>query len=120
MLKRIDPALSYLVLSLGVVLLALAPMFAGSFLSRSGIEYIGAVLFVPFLGLLNLARVKSRHPSVRTPAIIANLTAVVYLLLAYLVVQEPAAIAVTVPVLGLCITAWKDPKGGKPETKTTV
>ena len=96
----------YLVTGLGVVFLGLAPMFAGSFVSRAGVEYLGAVLFLVFLGLLNLARSKSQHPAVRRMAISANVIALAYLVLASIVTQEPAAMEVSLPVLALGCTSW--------------
>ncbi len=117
MLKQCDKVLSYIVIGLGILFIALTPMYA-SFPSRGGIEYIGAVLFLPFLGLLNLARVKSQHQSTKILAIIANVIALIYLLSAYFIVKDPAAIAVSVPVLGLCFTSWRNPKNEKPSTST--
>jgi hypothetical protein len=106
MLRKADNVLSYLITGLGVVFLALTPMYAGSFVSRGGVEYMGAVLFLVFLGLLNLARIKSQHPSARTLAIFANATALAYLVLVSIVVQDPAAIGVILPVLALGCTSW--------------
>lgn len=59
-----------------------------------------------FLGLLNIARIKSQHHSARTGAILANLIALLYLLLVVAVLQEPAAIGVSLPVLALCCISW--------------
>lgn len=106
MLKKADILLSYLLIGLGVVFLALTPMYAGSFVSRGGVEYMGAVLFLVFLGLLNLARIKSRNPSARTLAMVANAIALAYLALVSVVLQDPAAIGVLLPVLALACTSW--------------
>jgi hypothetical protein len=118
MLKQIDNVLCYLVIGLGILFMALTPMYAGSYVSRGGVEFMGAVLFVVFLGLLNLARIKSQHPSVRTLAIVANAIALVYLLLVGLVVQERAGIGVCLPVLALGCTSWmnRPPKNPAPPT----
>ena len=115
MLNQIDKVLSWLVVGLGILFIALTPMYA-SFPSGDGIEYIGAVLFLVFLGMLNLARVKSQHQTARNLSICANVVAFIYLISAYLIVHEPAAIAVSVPVLGLCFTSWRKPKHEKPKT----
>jgi hypothetical protein len=120
MLKQTDNALCYLVTGLGVVFLALTPIYAGSFVSRSGVEYMGAVLFLVFLGLLNLARIKSQHHSARTVAILANAIALAYLLLASIVVQDPAAIGVSLPVLALCYTSWMNRTNGSPKLPTSA
>jgi hypothetical protein len=64
MLRKADYVLCYLITGLGFVFLALTPMYAGSFVSRCGVEHMGAVLFLVFLGLLNLARIKSQHPAI--------------------------------------------------------
>jgi len=98
--------LCYLVNGLGILFLMLTPKYAGSFTSRGGVEYMGAVLFLVFLGLLNLARIKSEHHSARTVAIVANLIAAAYLLFASVVVQDPEAIGVSVPVIVLCCTSY--------------
>ena len=110
MLNLIDNALSYLVTGLGVVFLALTPVYAGNFTSRGGVEYMGAVLFLVFLGLLNLARIKSGHHSARSLAICADVISLFYLLLAYVVERDPAALGVGVLVLLLCFTAWMNRK----------
>jgi hypothetical protein len=110
MLKLVDSVLCYLVTGLGVVFLALTPLYAGSFFSRGGVQYMGAVLFLVFLGLVNLARVKSQHPSARTVAIIANVVALVYLLFASIAVQDPAAVGISLPVLALGCTSWLNRK----------
>ena len=107
MLKYIDDALSYVITGLGFVFLALTPVYAGPFVSRGGVEYMGAVLFLVFLGLLNLARIKSGHHSPRTVAMIANIITFLYLVLASIVVREPAAIGLALVVLVLCFTAWR-------------
>ena len=52
MLKQADKVLCYLITGLGVVFLALTPMYAGSFVSRGGVEFMGAVLFLVFRGCL--------------------------------------------------------------------
>jgi hypothetical protein len=106
MLKQIDHVLCYLVIALGLLFLALTPMFAGSFVSPRGVEYIGAVLFLVFLGLLNLARIKSQHPSARLLAILGNATALAYLFLVALFVHLPAGIGLSLPVLALGCTSW--------------
>ena len=106
MLKHTDKVLCYLVTGLGVVFLALTPMYAGSFVSRGGVEFMGAVLFLVFLGLLNLARIKSQHPSVRRLAVLANAIALAYLLMVNIVLQDPAGIGVSLPVLALGCTSW--------------
>jgi len=105
MLKKADIVLCYLVILLGVVFLVLTPLYAGSFVSRGGVEYMGAVLFLVFLGLLNLARIKSRNPSARTLAIVANAIALAYLVLVSIVLRDPAAIGVLLPVLALGCTS---------------
>ena len=120
MLKQIDNVLCYLVIGLGILFIALTPMYAGSFVSRGGIEYMGAVLFLVFLGLLNLARIKSQHPSVRTLAILANAIALAYLLLVSIVVQDLAEIGVCLPVLALGCTSWMNRPPGKPAPPATA
>ncbi len=105
MLNKADTLLCYLVIGLGLIFLALTPMYAGSFVSRGGTEYMGAVLFLVFLGLLNLARIKSRNPSVRSLAMLANAIALAYLVLVTVVVRDPAALGVLLPVLALGCTA---------------
>jgi hypothetical protein len=106
MLNVIDKLISYLVSAVGVLFVGLTPIYAGDFVSRSGVEYLGAVLFLVFLGLFNLARIKSGHGSVRRLAICANVIALVYLVLAYSVIGDPAAIGVGVLVLVVCFTSW--------------
>jgi hypothetical protein len=120
MLKKADTVLCYLITGLGVVFLAITPVFAGSFLSRGGVEFMGAVLFLVFLGLLNLARVKSRHPSARTLAILGNAIALAYLVLVSIVLRDPAVIGVILPVLALSYTSWVNPirENSKPLTAT--
>ena len=118
MLKQTDNVLCYLITGLGVVFLALTPMYAGSFVSRGGVEYIGSVLFLVFLGLLNFARIKSKHPGTRTLAVLANIIALGYLLLAGMVTQEPAAFVVSLPVLALACTSWLDRKHENPTPPT--
>ena len=118
MLKQADNVLCYFVIALGIVFLALTPMYAGSFVSRGGAEYMGAVLSLVFLGLLNLARIKSRHPSARTLAILANAAALAYLLLVNIVVRDPAGFGMSLPVLALSCTSWmnRPPKNPAPPT----
>jgi hypothetical protein len=100
MLISIERLFCFLVTGLGVLFLALTPIFAGDYVSRSGVEYMGAVLFLIFLGLLNLARLQSRHHYARTLALCGDGIALAYLLLAYVVIEEPAALGVALPVLG--------------------
>ena len=118
MLKQIDIGLSYLATGLGVVFLIITPMYTRSFFSRAGVEYMGAVLFLIFLGLLNIARIRSQHRSARTVAILANVMALLYLVLVVAVLQEPAAVGVSLPVLALCCTSWMNRanEGTKPPT----
>ena len=111
MLKKADFLLCYLVIGLGVVFLVLTPMYAGSFVSRGGAEYIGAVLFLVFLGLLNLARIKSRNASARILAMVGNAIALAYLVLVSLVLRDPAAVGVLLPVLALGCTSWMNGPG---------
>jgi hypothetical protein len=120
MLKQTDSVLCYLVIGLGFLFLALTPMYAGSFVSRGGVEYMGAVLFLVFLGLLNLARIKSQHHSARTLAVLANAIAFAYLLLVSIVVQDPAGIGVSLPVLALGCTSWMNRPPEKPTPPTTA
>jgi hypothetical protein len=120
MLKQIDNVLCYLVIGLGILFIALTPMYAGSFVSRGGVEYMGAVLFLVFLGLLNLARIKSQHPSVRTLAILANAIALAYLLLVSIVVHDLAEIGVCLPVLALGCTSWMNRPLGNPAPPATA
>ena len=119
MLRKTDNVLCYLVTGLGIVFLTLTPMYAGSFVSRGGVEYMGAVLFLLFLGLLNFARIKSAHRSARILAIVGNATALAYLLLVSIVLQDPAAIGVSLPVLALGWTSLmnRQPEHPKPPTE---
>jgi|WetSurSiteA1Bulk_404760.scaffolds.fasta_scaffold189031_2 hypothetical protein len=115
MLHRVDTALCYLVTGLGAVLLALTPVFAGSFLSDSGLEYMGAALAVLILGLLHVARIRSQHPSTRTPAIVATVMILIYCGLVAFVAHERLGLVVGVVVLALGYTCLAN----RPEDRST-
>ena len=115
MLRKADGVLSYLVTGLGFVFVAITPVFAGRYLSRGGVEFMGSVLFLVFLGLLNLARIKSQHPAARTLAMFANLIALGYLVLVSAVLKDTATIGVLLPVLALGCTAWMNRGDGNTE-----
>ena len=120
MLKYTDIALTCLVTGLGGLFLSLTPLYAGSFVSRGGVEYMGAVLFLVFLGLINLARIQSQHPSARALAIVANGIALAYLVLVSIAVQDLAAMGVSLPVLALVCTSWMNRMDVNPQPSTTA
>jgi hypothetical protein len=105
MLKRIDDVLCYIITGLGAMLVAITPVYAGSFVSRRSFEFMGAALFLVFLGLLNLARIKSQHPSAWALAMVGNGIAVAYLGMLSFVLREAEAIGVILPVVALGFTA---------------
>ena len=119
MLIRVDKTVTHIVIGLGVLFTALTPIFV-KFPSPDGILFIGATRFLPFLGFLNLARIKSQRNAAKTLSVLENSIAAIYLLAGYFIVNDATALVALAPVLVLCYTSWKNPRAERPEPSPRV
>lgn len=104
MLNRIDSTLIYLVLLLGVAHTSLTPTFYETF-SLESVWFAGSGLAFVFLGLLHLARRKSKSSQAILVSCLASAVASVFSVLIVLKLTEPQAYVSVVANGLLCITS---------------